>query len=120
MNVTAATSSIPGGVKFLMNQRLTQPLRTEYQKFFLGLKHGRQAVKDDNLADICQSISKYQYLYQLPIPIGTPGGARKHLTSIKMKHRNRSNLEPALILTLKKIRPPIEVLACQKQAQSSH
>jgi hypothetical protein len=29
-------------------------------------------------------------------------------------------LEPALILGLKKIRPRIEVLACQKQAQSSH
>jgi hypothetical protein len=30
------------------------------------------------------------------------------------------NLEPALILALTKIRPRIEVLACQKQAQSSH
>jgi hypothetical protein len=29
-------------------------------------------------------------------------------------------LEPALILALTKIRPRIEVLACQKQAQSSH
>jgi hypothetical protein len=34
--------------------------------------------------------------------------------------RNRLNLEPALILALKKIRPRIEALACQKQAQSSH
>jgi hypothetical protein len=38
---------------------------------------------------------------------------RKHLTYIKTKHRNRLNLEPALILTLMKIRPRIEVLACQ-------
>jgi hypothetical protein len=30
------------------------------------------------------------------------------------------NLEPALILALTKIRPRTEVLACQKQAQSSH
>jgi hypothetical protein len=34
--------------------------------------------------------------------------------------RNLMNLEPALILRLTKIRPPIEVLAYQKQAQSSH
>jgi hypothetical protein len=33
--------------------------------------------------------------------------------------RNRLNLEPALILTFTKIRPRAEVLACQKQAQSS-
>jgi hypothetical protein len=33
---------------------------------------------------------------------------------------NRSNLEPVLILALTKIRPRTEVLACQKQAQSSH
>jgi hypothetical protein len=31
---------------------------------------------------------------------------------------NRLNLEPALILALSKIRPWIEVLECQKQAQS--
>jgi hypothetical protein len=42
------------------------------------------------------------------------------MTSIKMKHRNLLNLEQALILALTKIRPQIEVLACQKQAQSSH
>jgi hypothetical protein len=42
---------------------------------------------------------------------------RRHLTSIKTKHRNRFNLEPALILTFTKIRPRIEVLVCQKQAQ---
>jgi hypothetical protein len=47
-------------------------------------------------------------------------GTRKHLTSIKTKHRNRLNLEPALILALTKIRPRIEVLAFQKQVQSSH
>jgi hypothetical protein len=45
---------------------------------------------------------------------------RSHLTPIKTKHRNRLNLEPALILALTKIRPRIEVLACQKHAQSSH
>jgi hypothetical protein len=47
-------------------------------------------------------------------------GYAKAYTSIKMKHRNLLNLEPALILALTKIRPLIEVLACQKQAQSSH
>jgi hypothetical protein len=50
----------------------------------------------------------------------TPRGTRKHVTSIKTKNRNRLNLEPVLILALTKIRPRIEVLACQKQAQSSH
>jgi hypothetical protein len=47
-------------------------------------------------------------------------GMQKLLLSIKTKHRNRLNLEPALILALTKICPRIEVLACQKQAQSSH
>jgi hypothetical protein len=41
------------------------------------------------------------------------------MTSIKTRNRNRLNLEPALILALTKIRPRIEVLACQKQAKSS-
>jgi hypothetical protein len=49
-----------------------------------------------------------------------PGGKRTHITSIRSKHRNRLNLEPALIHALTKIRPRIEVLACQKQAQSSY
>jgi hypothetical protein len=44
----------------------------------------------------------------------------KHLTSIEMKLRNRLKLEPALILAPTKNRPPIAVLECQKQAQSSH
>jgi hypothetical protein len=44
-------------------------------------------------------------------------GTRELLTSIKTKHRNRLNFEPDLILALTKIRPRIEVLACQKQAQ---
>jgi hypothetical protein len=48
------------------------------------------------------------------------GSKWKHLTTIETKHRNNLNLEPALILTPAKIRPRIEVLACQKQAQSSH
>jgi hypothetical protein len=47
-------------------------------------------------------------------------GTRRHFTSIKTKHRNRLNLEPALILALRNIRPRIELLPCQKQAQSSH
>jgi hypothetical protein len=47
-------------------------------------------------------------------------GSRKHLTLIKTKHRNRLNLEPALILAPMKICRRIEVPACQKQAQSSH
>jgi hypothetical protein len=45
---------------------------------------------------------------------------RKHLISIRAKHRNRSNFESALILELTKILPRIEMLACQKPAQSSH
>jgi hypothetical protein len=35
------------------------------------------------------------------------------------KHRNRLNLEPDLIFTLTNIRPRIEVIACQKEAQPS-
>jgi hypothetical protein len=42
----------------------------------------------------------------------------KHLTTIKTKHRNRLNLQPALILALVKIRLRMEVLACHKQAES--
>jgi hypothetical protein len=48
------------------------------------------------------------------------GDTLKHLTSIKTKHRIRMNFKPALILSLTKIRPGIQLLACQKQAQSSH
>jgi hypothetical protein len=44
----------------------------------------------------------------------------KYLTSRKTKHRNRLNLEAALILELTKIRPRTETLTCQKQAQSTH
>jgi hypothetical protein len=47
-------------------------------------------------------------------------GTRKHLTLIKIEHRNLLSLEPALIPSLTKIRLRIEVLACQKQAQSSN
>jgi hypothetical protein len=50
----------------------------------------------------------------------TSRGTSRYLISIKTKHRNRLNLEPALILALTKIRTRTEVLACQKQAQSSH
>jgi hypothetical protein len=42
------------------------------------------------------------------------GGSRKHLTSIRMKHRNCLNSEPALIPTLMKICPQTEVLANKK------
>jgi hypothetical protein len=38
---------------------------------------------------------------------------------MKTEHRNRLNLELALLLALTKIRPRIEVLARQKQAQSA-
>jgi hypothetical protein len=51
----------------------------------------------------------------------TPGGTpslRENIL-IKTKH-NCMNREPGLIVALMKIRPRIEVLACQKQAQSSH
>jgi hypothetical protein len=47
-------------------------------------------------------------------------GRRKYLTSIKTKHRNHVSLEPVLILALCKIRLRIDVLTCQKQAQSSY
>jgi hypothetical protein len=43
------------------------------------------------------------------------GGRRKHITSIKMKHRSHLNLEPDLILALTKIRARIKQLACQEQ-----
>jgi hypothetical protein len=48
------------------------------------------------------------------------GVTLKHLTSVKTIHRSLLNPEPALILALTKIRSRIEVLACQKQAESSH
>jgi hypothetical protein len=47
-----------------------------------------------------------------------PRGARTHLTSLKPKHRNRLHLEPALILTLTKIRPRTEEPACQRREQA--
>jgi hypothetical protein len=50
----------------------------------------------------------------------TPRGTRKHLTSIEAKRKNRLNLELALILALMNILPWFDLLACQKQAQSSH
>jgi hypothetical protein len=40
---------------------------------------------------------------------------RKRLTSIKTKHRNRLNFEPALMLALTKIRPRIEVRVCRNK-----
>jgi hypothetical protein len=41
-------------------------------------------------------------------------------TSDINQNKTQEPLEPNLILALTKIRPRIEVLACQKQAQSSH
>jgi hypothetical protein len=58
----------------------------------------------------------------LKLGYACPGGlkednlreTRKHLTSIKTKHKKRLNLEPTLILALTKIRSRTEVLAYQK------
>jgi hypothetical protein len=41
-------------------------------------------------------------------------------TSYINQNETQEPFEPALILALVKIRPRFEVLACQKQAQSSH
>jgi hypothetical protein len=46
-------------------------------------------------------------------------GVREDVLEVTRTHYTEP-LEPALILALTKIRPRIEVLACQKQAQSSH
>jgi hypothetical protein len=51
--------------------------------------------------------------------MGTPESMRKHLTLVKTNHRNSLSLEQALILTFANILPRTEMLACQKQAQSS-
>jgi hypothetical protein len=48
------------------------------------------------------------------------GGTRKYLISVKTKHRNRLNIEAALMLAFTRIRPLFEVLGCHKQAQLSH
>jgi hypothetical protein len=50
---------------------------------------------------------------------GLQPGVREGILGRTRKHRNRLNLEPALILSLKNIRPQIEVLACQNEDQSS-
>jgi hypothetical protein len=51
----------------------------------------------------------------------TPGGTRKHLISIKTKHRSLLNIQAALILALTKIQHRIEKLTWQKKkAQSTH
>jgi hypothetical protein len=47
-------------------------------------------------------------------------GPRKHLSSIKTKLSNRLNLESVMIFAFTKIRPRIDVLACQKQTRLSH
>jgi hypothetical protein len=46
-------------------------------------------------------------------------GVRENII-LQSKHRDRFNLEPALILALTKIRHRIELLACQKQVPLSH
>jgi hypothetical protein len=58
------------------------------------------------------AVFKLGYAYSL--------GTRMLPTSIKTRDRNRLIFELALILALTKIRPRIEVLACQNQAQSSY
>jgi hypothetical protein len=42
-------------------------------------------------------------------------GTRRHVTSIKTKHRKPLNREPSLVLALTKIRPRIEVLAIRNK-----
>jgi hypothetical protein len=62
----------------------------------------------------------YNKVEQWYSTLGKRRGYEKASYVDKTKHRNRMNLEPALILALMKIRPRTEVLACQKQDQSSH
>jgi hypothetical protein len=50
----------------------------------------------------------------------TPKVRKNILHRSKAEHMNRLNLEPALILAFTKIRLRIELLAYQKQTQSSH
>jgi hypothetical protein len=50
---------------------------------------------------------------------GTLVGGRKHLTSIKKKYRKDLDFELALILTLTKSLPQVEVLAFQTQVNWS-
>jgi hypothetical protein len=54
------------------------------------------------------------WTYSLHTGVRASPGVRENIL------RNRLDIEPALILTLTKIRPRTEVMACQKQAQSSH
>jgi hypothetical protein len=48
------------------------------------------------------------------------GDKRKVLTTTKPKRSDRFDLESALIVAVRNIRPRAEVLACQKEAQSPH
>jgi hypothetical protein len=65
-------------------------------------------------------LNMYLYRFNLKSNLCILGGTRKQLISIKTKHENRLNLEPALILAPKKISPRVEALACQKQARPFH
>jgi hypothetical protein len=65
------------------------------------------ALEVDNLIAICEPIVYSSGLQPgALVPPGVrediSGGRRKYLTSIKMKHRESLNLEPALILALTK------------------
>jgi hypothetical protein len=53
--------------------------------------------------------------------LATPSAFTTKQLQKRLKNLTRIvNIEPALIFALRKIRPRIEVLSCQKQAQSSH
>jgi hypothetical protein len=71
------------------------------------------------LCHMKQDAKTYDTTIQLPSiwDMCTTRGMQEHLTSIKMKQRNRLSLELALSLEFKKICSQTEMLACQKQAQ---
>jgi hypothetical protein len=75
--------------------------------------------KDPSVIYSVQSDFHPDGIHWLRVPPGVQEdileGTRKHLRSIKMKHKNLLNLEPALILALTKILSRAEVLACQKK-----
>jgi hypothetical protein len=100
---------------------------SEVSRFPLG-QYVWQHVPSDHLF-LWVIYRRSQYLDSCSSTWGTrtPGerrrhlrGNRKRLTSTETKNRNRLNLELTPILALMNIRPRIEVLECQKQAQLSH
>jgi hypothetical protein len=75
--------------------------------------------------DLHATRQKYSYylLFQTPIreTARSQPRVRKNILIKSKRHKGSlRHLEPGLILTLTKIHPRIEVLACRKQAQSSH